>query len=36
MRKEDIIKEFEKHKDTVLSFPDCGPWGDYVLCRPGG
>jgi len=29
MRKEDIIKELEKRKDTVLSFPNRGPWGDF-------
>ncbi len=28
MRKEDIIKELGQHKDTVLSFPNRGPWGD--------
>lgn len=28
MRKEEIIKELEKHRDTVLSFPNRGPWGD--------
>ena len=28
MKKEDIIKELEQHRDTVLSFPNRGPWGD--------
>lgn len=28
MRKEDILKELVLHQDTVLSFPNRGPWGD--------
>ena len=28
MDKNIIIKELERHTDTVLSFPNRGPWGD--------
>lgn len=28
MRKEEILKELALHQDTVLSFPNRGPWGD--------
>lgn len=28
MRKEEIEMELAKHTDTILSFPNRGPWGD--------
>ena len=28
MKREEILKELAKHTDTVLSFPNRGPWGD--------
>lgn len=28
MKKEEILMELRKHTDTVLSFPNRGPWGD--------
>lgn len=28
MQKDEILKELEKHDNTVLSFPDRGPWGN--------
>ena len=26
-----IIKELEKHTDTILSFPNRGPWGGFQI-----
>jgi len=28
MKREDIITELQKHDQTILSFPERGPWGD--------
>ncbi len=38
MRKEEILKELALHQDTVLSFPNRGPWGDshYRGIAPAG
>lgn len=29
MKKEKILNELKKHTDTILSFPNRGPWGDF-------